>query len=1094
MPHAEPEDTPAPQFQRRTEALKEEKLHPQGAKTPLEKISPVYPFGVPSNIANIYGNSYLTAQILVQQVAYTLSDRLFTYSPETFDLDYAVKLWSENGQTNAQGKVTAVESMDARLGAANVLLGYVLSEDSTSKKNIAQSIIAPSATLALMRCAIDQLALLYSLSSPFVAHVAAVDYDLNSGKLVVDYVSAMNVVRETDAGLISSFSSYEAQHMALFATLAATALPTIHIYDGVRVARETARITDILDQPGLQAIFESISAEQDSKADNTTRISRILENLNAELGTAYNLFEYEGHPDPEAVLVVFGSIESSLATQVAASMAKGTRKVGVVAVRVYRPFSEEDFLRVLPNNVRRIAVLGQVRDQTAVYDSTVQSALFSDVVATITMSDIWSLPPPIIDVKYSREHTWSPKELAWIFEQILSMPTVSIAIPEDVLTPEAISADSFSLLFEDPSARQFSFWNRDDAPSAPAAAVIARVIARGEQNVSYSAMYDNVAIAGALHSEIRSSQKLLEAPFHVEAADVSFVGDIKLLSEYDVAAGTKSGGVIIVKASIKSEDVKKKVPAAFRRNIARKDIGLLQLDVNADTPPAVEDALVQLAVLKTANIQVSLKNLAVYNYDSESVHKATEVVDIALTRIETPKEWAELVSAEGEIEPTLQTVPQVNSFAINQEKYVQEPAPILKSWQSAAQALSFKEAYGVKNSLRPDLNVKNFTVKVRENRRLTPTSYDRNIFHIDFDLTDTDLTYDIGEALGVHAQNDTEDVREFIKSYGLNEDDLFEIPSREDLSALEVRTVFQALQQNVDIFGKPPKKFYESLAEFAVDKSEKKSLLAVCAPEGAAEFKRRAEIDNVTFADILLEHTSARPSFPDLVKIVSPMKRREYSIASSQKVNPNSVHLLIVVVNWTDGKGRGRWGQATRYLSRLSIGTEVVVSVKPSAMKLPALTTAPLIMAGLGTGLAPFRAFVQHRAWQKAQGLEIGQILLYMGSRHQRQEYLYGEEWEAYVDVGIITLLSCAFSRDQKQKIYIQDRMRETLDEIREAYLEMGGSFYLCGPTWPVSDVAAVLEEAIEIHGEMVTSGKKVDAVREMEELKENGRYVLEVY
>ena len=161
-------------------------------------------------------------------------------------------------------------------------------------------------------------------------------------------------------------------------------------------------------------------------------------------------------------------------------------------------------------------------------------------------------------------------------------------------------------------------------------------------------------------------------------------------------------------------------------------------------------------------------------------------------------------------------------------------------------------------------------------------------------------------------------------------------------------------------------------------------------------------------------------------------------------------------------------------------------------MKLPARDTAPLIMAGLGTGLAPFRAFVQYRAMQKAQGKEIGSILLYLGSRHQREEYLYGEEWEAYLDAGVITLLGAAFSRDQPQKIYIQDRMRQTMPEIVKAYIKEGGSFYLCGPTWPVPDVQAVLEEAIAI--EAKERGVKVEPRKEIERLKEDGRYVLEVY
>jgi len=222
------------------------------------------------------------------------------------------------------------------------------------------------------------------------------------------------------------------------------------------------------------------------------------------------------------------------------------------------------------------------------------------------------------------------------------------------------------------------------------------------------------------------------------------------------------------------------------------------------------------------------------------------------------------------------------------------------------------------------------------------------------------------------------------------------------------------------------------------------------------------------------------------------MKRREYSIASSQMVGPTTVALMIVVVNWVDTKGRDRFGQATRYLSQLPIGAKVTASVKPSVMKLPVKDTAPLIMAGLGTGLAPFRAFVQYRAMQKAQGKEIGSILLYMGSRHQREEYLYGEEWEAYQDAGVITLLGRAFSRDQPQKIYIQDRMRQTISDIIKAYIKEEGAFYLCGPTWPVPDVTEVLEEAIARDAK--SAGKKVDPRKEIERLKEELRYVLEVY
>lgn len=932
-------------FQLQEQALAEKMAQPNGVKAPVENISPAFPHSTPANISSVKGTLYTTAQTLVQQVAFTLSDKLFTYSPDTFSLDAAAKLWSGNGQTNIRGVVPTVNAMETRLGAANVLLGYVFSPDADpTKKAVAKSIIASSPTLAHMRSALDQLSALYRVSSPFVAHVSAVDYEVSTAKLVTDYVSAVTVAQETGVGLLASFSAHEAQHMALFATLAATVLPMVHIYDGVSVSRESAKIKDVLDQASLQNVFSSVLEEQKEapkKADQGAKVNAILKSLNAELGTAYSFFEYEGHDEPDAVLVTFGSVESLLATQIASSLIESGEKIGVIAVRVYRPFSESHFLEALPKTVKRVAVLGQVANKTAAEDSAVQSALYVDVVAAITMSDIWTLPPPIVDVKYAREQVWSPKEFAWIFDQIVRSHNVVVEVPEEELTPEAFAIDAFSLLGENRYAQQYVFWDGDDAGSVLAAPIISKLLSEDPtRSVSFQAAYDNVPLSGILHSEIRASSRAIDAPFHIEHADISVVNDIQLLSKFDIARRTKDSGIILLKSTIKDDEFEKKLPAPFRRTVTKKAINLIIVDpstLGEEAPAAVESALVQLAFTRLANISAPLEKLSHLNHDSPAVHQASERLDSSLRKVEIPKEWADV---QEDNEPShLPTIPQTTSFAINDEKHITEPASTIKTSESAAQAIAFKEAYGAQSALRPDLSMKNYIVKVQENKRLTPEYYDRNIFHIEFDLTGTGMEYQIGEALGIHSQNEAEEVSEFIKFYGLNADDIIEVPSRDDPDVLEMRTVFQALSQNVDIFGRPPKKFYESLAAFATDEGDKKALLTLSSAEGATEFKRRAEVDTVTFADILLEFKSAHPSFYDLVKIVSPLKRREYSIASSQKVNPNSVHLLIVVVNWIDPKGRKRFGQSTRYLSRLPIGAEVTVSVKPSVMKLPPLAT-----------------------------------------------------------------------------------------------------------------------------------------------------------
>ena len=147
-------------------------------------------------------------------------------------------------------------------------------------------------------------------------------------------------------------------------------------------------------------------------------------------------------------------------------------------------------------------------------------------------------------------------------------------------------------------------------------------------------------------------------------------------------------------------------------------------------------------------------------------------------------------------------------------------------------------------------------------------------------------------------------------------------------------------------------------------------------------------------------------------------------------------------------------------------------------------------MAGLGTGAAPFRAFLQHRAWLAQQNIPVGDTYYYFGSRHQSQEYLYGEEIEAFLLQGTITHAGLAFSRDGPKKVYIQHKMLEDGQALARMLLRQKGVFYLCGPTWPVPDVHEALVGALgEFEGL-----EEEHAANFLEELKEEERYVLEVY
>ncbi|KAJ5650512.1 uncharacterized protein N7484_004235 [Penicillium longicatenatum] len=1040
-------------------------------------------------LSALAGPTYVTAQTLIQQVAYLLSDKIFSYSPETFDLDTALQQWSAAQETNANGESPVVKSLETRQGAGNMALGYLFSQDfDLKKRHVPQGIVASSATLPYMRSALEQLSLLYSVASPVAAHVAAADYAGEDG-LVSDYASALSLAEDLGLGLVSSASAHESQHMALFTTLLASVLPSIHIYDGVRVGRETTRVIDVLDKDGLARTYETVRKTLDDSRnrhlDAQGKVLDLLKTLNGELGTDYSAFEYHGHSEPTSVLVVFGTVEAALAAQVARSLAKSGVKIGVVNVRVYRPFIEEEFLRVLPQSVKTVGVLGQVADEQAVQEESVHSALYEDVLASLTFATGREHSPACVELKYPRSQTWNQITTAAAFQRIFDTP---------ILFVDSVTDEAAPLQLLDSTVQEYTFWDVDNSVAESATATLSQALAADSaSNVTTSKTHDNLVQGGAIRVDIRKSAKIVDAPYSVIAADVSYVGNVALLNDVDVLASVKDNAKVIVSApGVKDEDLEKKLPAAFKQAIVQRGISLFVIDSSAIEGDSLDALILQAAFLRVAlpsQEGLATKKLASIIGTAEALDTVSKDLDKALRQIEIPEAWKEPEGVTEAIE--LPKDISANSF-VSFDKEEAEAPVLLRNWQTAAKGLAFKEAFGTRNALRPDLATKTFTVHVKENRRLTPVTYDRNIFHIEFDLGNTGLTYDIGEALGVHAENDPKDVTDFISFYGLDPDSIVEVPSREDPNVFENRTVYQALVQNVDIFGRPPKRFYEALAEFASDEKEKTDLKTLGGPDGATEFKRRAEVDTVTFADILLEYPSAHPDFHEIVRIVGPLKRREYSIASCQKVTPDTVALMIVAVNWVGPNGKDRFGLATRYLSSLKVGSPITVSVKSSVMKLPPKSTQPLIMAGLGTGLAPFRAFVQHRALEKAQGKEIGAVLLYMGSRHQREEYCYGEEWEAYQEAGVITLLGAAFSRDQPQKIYIQDRMRESLAEIRKAYIQEEGAFYLCGPTWPVPDVTAVLEEAIG--AEAKANGKKVETRKEIEKLKDEERYVLEVY
>ncbi|KAK8849731.1 hypothetical protein IAR55_005066 [Kwoniella newhampshirensis] len=596
-----------------------------------------------------------------------------------------------------------------------------------------------------------------------------------------------------------------------------------------------------------------------------------------------------------------------------------------------------------------------------------------------------------------------------------------------------------------------------------------------------------------------------------ESADVTWVSDANVFKSTDVFADAKQGSILVLELPWSEEELPLKLTRKEIATIKEKKLRVFLLDLDASHP--VHPIQEQVAFLLLYTGQQKLAGGVWKVLDAFHNHQvAREDVEAAQAALfeSKPSAWEVPELEEGKTEKDKaawewDALPGLaGAVAANEDE-----KPTVASWELAARHLFFREAFAVPDvktvdedassitpgiaALRPSQADETFLVTVTENRRLTPATYDRNVFHLELDSTGTGLKYEIGEAIGIHGWNDAEEVLDFCNWYGLNPDALVTFASPVKAGTMETRTIFQLLQQNVDLFGRPGKAFYAALAKLATAKADAMTLKFISAPEGAELFKRMAEKETVTFADVLKKFKTARPGVEELVSLIPEIKPRHYSIASSQKAVGDKVELLIVTVDWLDSKGSPRFGQCTRYLAALKPGSKVTVSIKPSVMKLPPDDKQPIIMAGLGTGAAPFRAFMQHRAWQRSQGVEVGPLIYYFGSRYRSQEYLYGEEIEAYIASGVISHAGLAFSRDSDSKTYIQHKMsadKKMLNKLLSGKGSEAAYFYLCGPTWPVPDVYEALVGSLTEEGGL----ERTEAEEFIEELKEEERYVLEVY
>lgn len=385
--------------------------------------------------------------------------------------------------------------------------------------------------------------------------------------------------------------------------------------------------------------------------------------------------------------------------------------------------------------------------------------------------------------------------------------------------------------------------------------------------------------------------------------------------------------------------------------------------------------------------------------------------------------------------------------------------------------------HSLKNQ-RPPYDAKNpYLAKITVNRELF-TSGDRHCMHIEFDIEDSKMRYDSGDHLAVYPVNNSELVEKIGKLCEKNLDTIFSLINTDEESSKKhpfpcpcsYRT---ALTHYLDITQNPRTHVLKELAEYCSDPAEKEKLklMASTSPEGKALYQKWIIEDNRNIVHILEDTPSCKPALDHLCELLPRLQPRYYSISSSPRLHPSTVHATAVVVEYKTPTGRINKGVATTWL-REKIPKEdqaaltVPIFIRKSQFRLPTKPQTPIIMIGPGTGVAPFRGFIQERFSSKEDGKQVGQTVLYFGCRKKTEDYIYQEEFEKYENNGLLTL-KLAFSRDQPQKVYVTHLLEKDADLIWNIF-ENNGHLYICGDAKSMAvDVRNVILRIIQEKGNM---------------------------